>query len=248
MKKIFIIILIGLIAASCSTGSLKKQVSEQVSKEDLTTNASGSGREITVDFASGPSFYYPLIAVWIEQLDSSYVQTLYVSKSVATGIFRYGKQEKNAWVSAPKRAPQTLPYWSHKRGIVADDGLYVPDQKTRVPDAYSGASATLGFVLHTRSDSALPQKFRILLEVNQNWDWNEYWTNDKYPDDENYKYSCQPALVYEAIIDMNSGNDSYEMHPIGHSHYSGKDGKLYTDLSTITTALQIAGSIKISVK
>ena len=39
------------------------------------------------------------------------------------------------------------------------------------------------------------------MEINQNWDWNEYWTNDKYPDDENYKMSCQPALVYEAVID-----------------------------------------------
>ena len=56
------------------------------------------------------------------------------------------------------------------------------------------------FVLNTRADNELPAVFRVLLEINQNWDWNEYWTNDKFPDDENYKMSCQPALVYEVVI------------------------------------------------
>jgi hypothetical protein len=87
-----------------------------------------------------------------------------------------------------------------------------------------------------------------LFEINQSWDWNEYWTNSKFPDDEQYKTSSQPALIYEAIIDLNSGNKEYEMQAIGHSHYSGKDGNLYTDLSTITTALEIVNKIIIRIK
>ncbi len=84
-----------------------------------------------------------------------------------------------------------------------------------------------------------------MLEINQNWDWNEYWTNDLYPDDIYYKLSCQPALVYEAILDPAlSGNESV-MKVIGHSHYSGANGELYPDLSTITTALNIADSITV---
>jgi len=35
---------------------------------------------------------------------------------------------------------------------------------------------------------------------------------------------------------------------VGHSHYSGKTGELFPDLSTLTTALQIADSIIVKVR
>jgi hypothetical protein len=38
------------------------------------------------------------------------------------------------------------------------------------------------------------------------------------------------------------------MKVIGHSHYAGKDGNLYQDTSTLTTALQIAGKIVVKVE
>jgi hypothetical protein len=242
-----IIISIIFFAGACSAGSLKTKNQVQEEKTNIETNPAGKGQKIVIDLTKGKSFYYPLFAVWIEETDGKYIQTLYVAKSVATGIFEYGKQENGRWVRAPKRAPQTLPYWAHKRGIKASDGLFMPDEGTTVPDAYSGATPVTGFVMTTRADNTLPVKFRIMLEINQNWDWNEYWTNDKYPDDENYKWSCQPALVYEAVIDMKSLKDSYIMSPAGHSHYSGKNGEIFTDLSTLTTALQIADSIVVKV-
>jgi hypothetical protein len=239
---------LALFTMSCSRTPVLKQSQVQENKTKLVTNAQGRGTSFSIDFTRGNSFYFPMAAVWIENIDSSYIQTLYVSKSIATGVFKYGRSEKGRWISAPKRAPQALPYWSHKRGIAAEDGLFVPDKKTAVPDTYSGATPSVSFVLYTKSDSALPMQYRILLEINQNWDWNEYWTNDKYPDDEYYKYSCQPALVYEAVIDGGSAVGKYTMRPIGHSHYSGRDGKLYTDLKTLSTALHIADSIIVSVK
>jgi hypothetical protein len=171
-----------------------------------------------------------------------------VAKSVAAGVFKYGRQENNKWITAAKRAPQTLPYWAHKRGIKASDGLYMPDSQTPVPDAYTGATPVQGFVLTTRVNSPLPEKYKVMLEINQNWDWNEYWANDKYPDDENYKMSCQPALIYEAIVDSKNPEASYRMLPVGHSHYSGKTGELFTDLSTMTTALNIVDSVIVRVK
>ncbi len=247
MKKI-LIISIAVLAASCSTGSLKKGKQLQEEQSVLITNADGKGPEITVDLMKGESFYYPLFAIWLEDENGGYIQTLYVSQAVATGVFKYGRQEGNKWITTSKRAPQTLPYWAHKRGVKASDGLYVPDAQTRVPDAYTGATPVTGFVLKSHADNPLPEKFRVMLEINQNWDWNEYWTNNKYPDDENYKWSCQPALVYEADIDSNTPQDSYLMKPIGHSHYSGKTGELFTDLSTLTTALTIADSIIVRVK
>ena len=248
MKRNILLISIILIVTACSTGELKKNRLVEEPKATLSTNQSGKGQEITIDFTKGASFYYPLFAVWLEDEKGNYIQTMYVARSVATGVFKYGRQENNKWITAPKRAPQTLPYWAHKRGIKAQDGLYMPDDQTRVPDAYTGATPTEGFILSSKADNPLPEKFRVMLEINQNWDWNEYWTNDKYPDDENYKWSCQPALVYEADIDMTTPKDHYLMKPAGHSHYSGKTGELFTDLSTLTTAMHIADSVVVIIK
>jgi hypothetical protein len=124
----------------------------------------------------------------------------------------------------------------------------MPEPENPVQDAYTGATPVKSFVLNTRADNPLPSVYRILFEINQNWDWNEYWTNDKFPDDENYKMSCQPALVYDALIDSTKPVTTLVMKPIGHSHYSGKTGELFPDLSTLTTALYIADSIIVRVK
>jgi hypothetical protein len=35
------------------------------------------------------------------------------------------------------------------------------------------------------------------------------------------------------------------MGPVGHGHYSGMDGSLTTDLGSLSTALEIVGSIKV---
>jgi len=248
MMNRILLILIVILTGSCSAGTVKKKIPVAEEKTTLSTNTGGPGPEIVVDFSKGESFYYPLFAIWLEDNEGKYIQTLYVAKSVATGVFKYGKQEENRWITSDKRAPQTLPYWAHKRGIKAADGLYMPDSQTTVPDAYTGATPLTGFVLTSRADSQLPEKFKMMLEINQNWDWNDYWTNNKYPDDENYKWSCQPALVYEATVEMKSLKDSYRMVPVGHSHYSGKTGEIFPDLSTLTTALRIADSIIVRVK
>ena len=247
MNRVYIFFII-IMTAACSAGVLKNKGIKAEQKTIINSNIDGRGPEISLELYKGKSFYYPLMAVWIEDEAGHYIQTLFVPVSVATGVFRYGRKEKNKWISAPKRAPQILPYWSHKRGVIASDGLYMPETENPVPDAYSGATPIQSFVLNTRADKELPVVFRVLLEINQNWDWNDYWTNDKFPDDENYKMSCQPALVYEAVIDSRHSEKVYSMKPFGHSHYSGKTGELFTDLSTLTTALQIADSIIVRVK
>jgi len=247
MNKILIVVT-AIALSACSTGSLKKQSGAPEENTTIVTNPKGKGPEIVVDLKKGESFYYPLFAIWLEDADGKYIQTLYVAKAVGTGLFKYARQEGNKWISEEKRAPQTLPYWAHKRGIKATDGLFVPDAKTPVPDAYTGATPITSFVLTSRADGPLPSRFRVVLEINQNWDWNEYWTNDKHPDDENYKLSCQPALVYEALIDTKALEESYTMSPVGHSHYSGKTGEIYTDLSTLTTAMKIVETVTVKVR
>lgn len=247
MNRIFFLLII-LLSTACNAGKNRKQADTPEQKTVINKNLSGEGSEIKLELFQGKSFYYPLMAVWLEDENGKYIQTLFVARSVATGEFKFGRKEDGKWITAPKRAPQTLPYWAHKRGVVASDGLFMPEPGNIVADAYSGETPTQSFILNAKTDKGLPTKFKVLFEINQNWDWNDFWTNNKFPDDENYKMSCQPALIYEAFIDTRNSDRSYLMKPIGHSHYSGKTGEIFTDLSTLSTALNIADSIVINVR
>jgi hypothetical protein len=218
-------------------------------KETIKSNIEGKGIELTIDFTSGQAHNHPTFAVWVEDMNENYIQTLFVTKSIATGVFGHGEREQGKWNAKPGavRRPATLPYWLHKRGVKADDGTYLPSPEKPVPDAYTGATPMADFTLNTKTDQPLNGKFRILLEINQAWDFNEFWTNTKYPDDFNYLTSAQPSVIYAVTVDLNSDVKEYFLNPIGHGHYSGKDGMLYTDLSSFTTALKIADIIKVNV-
>ncbi len=85
------------------------------------------------------------------------------------------------------------------------------------------------------------------MEINQPWDFNEFWNSSKYEGNRHYKSSCQPSLVYAVTIDTDAPGE-YFLNPIGHGHYAGEDGKLYTDISTFTSALQIVQKISVIVK
>lgn len=244
----YLIIITAVLLASCTSKPSASRLAQRQTFTDVVTNTSGTGQAIELSFYGGPSLYYPLMAVWLEDENGNYIQTLFVPRAIATGVFKYGSNASGKWVEAAKRAPQTLPYWSHKRGVKASDGLYMPDPENPVADAYSGATPTTSWILKTRADNQLPSRFRVMFEVNQNWDWNEYWTNDRFPGDRNYLNNAQPAIVYEGVVDMNQLNERYLLKPVGHSHPTGATGELFTDLSTITTALQIADSVVVRVR
>jgi hypothetical protein len=120
----------------------------------------------------------------------------------------------------------------------------VPDPEHPVLDGYTGATPPGDFVIKAEGQQTLPRKFRLVMEINQPWDWNEYWTNALY-DDADYRTSCQPSLVYSVSIDLDKPEKEYFLNPIGHGHYSGKDGKLYTDLRSMTTALKIIDHVSV---
>lgn len=228
---------------------LKNSDEQQV--EVLQTNINGQGTELEIHFEKGKFHNHPTIAVWVEDMNENYVQTLYVTKSLATGTYRHGAKAPSEWKRevGEARRPATLPYYLHKRNIKAADNTYLPTPQKPIPDAYTGATPQNNFQLNTKTDKKInTQKFRILVEINQPWDWNEYWNATKYPDNLDYKTSCQPAVVYATTINIENKNTEYYLNPIGHSHYAGKDGNLYTDLRTITTALKIFEKISVRVK
>jgi hypothetical protein len=240
-----IIIAISFLIAGCAS---KQNLTTDI--ETITTTPEIINTKLEFDLTKGKYHNHPSFAIWIEDLDSNYIETLYVTQYFAKGVFGHGESEPGKWKNEPGevRRPAALPYWSHKRNIKASDGLYAPSPETAVPDALTGATPKSNFILKTGSKVTGEKGFRVLFEVNQPWDSNDFWTNDKFPDNFDYKTSLQPALVYAVNVNQNSGEKEYYLNPIGHSHYYGYDGKLYTDLTTITTALEIFNKVKLTIE
>ncbi len=245
---VMIIALSGM--SSCKSGGEGK--SSKVRKQDstflLSSNINGTGRSIEIEMIKGKSYNHPTFSIWIEDSSGKYIQTLFITQAIGQGIFNYGDKSGGKWKPGEVRRPAALPYWSNKRGIKNEYGTYEPTPKNRVPDAYSGATPAGSFKLNSRTDNVLKGRVKLMFEVNQPWDWNEYWTNALYPEDAEYKTSCQPAVVYSALIDLDQTGEKVVLQPVGHSHYSGKTGDLYPDLSTITTALHIAKEVAVTIK
>jgi hypothetical protein len=200
-----------------------------------------------IEFIKGPAHNHPSMAIWTEDLSGNYLEALFVTQYVATGSYRHGEMAPNRWSAKPgnARRPASLPYWAHKRGIKAPDGLYIPSAETSVPDALTAATPSGNFRLNTAVSDTSSGKFRILLEINQPWDSNHFWTNSRYPDDPDYASSLQPSLVYAAEIDPDDFDEPVFLNPIGQGDPSGSTGKLYTNLTTITTAKEIIHSVSI---
>ena len=218
--------------------------------ESLTANQTAKGTALQLHFEAGEAHNHPSFAVWVEDLQGNFIQTLFVTKSVGTGIYPYKPAGDLKWEKGPGRAyrPAALPYWFHKRDDREPGSAAVPTADNPVPDAYTGATPKQNFNLAVRTDEPLKGKVRVLLEVNQPWDVNDFWTNAKHPENTQYLTSCQPAVIYAVTIDLANPMDAWYLNPIGHSHPYGADGKLYTNLSTLTTALDIFSQIKFEVR
>jgi len=243
MKKKISIVL--LFVFTLTTISARKKP-DTFSKENYGLKYSGT--TITVQFEKGKEHNHPLFAIWLADEKGNYIQPLYVSESIGKGIFKRASRKTGHWTSGEIQRPAALPYWTHQRGILNEYGTYNPTPHQPEVDAYTGATPVGSFILETKTIEPLKGKYKIMLELNQSWDWNEYWYNNLYPDDKEFKTSSQPAVVYSVDIDTNHPQKEYVMKAIGHSHYSGEDGRLYDDLTTLTTALRIAKKITVRIK
>jgi len=202
--------------------------------------------KLTINIKKGESFNHPTFVIWMEDMEENIIKTIFVTKSFASGIFGYQMVDDSIWLrtSGESYQPAALPYWNHKKGLI-DNEYLVPTPDHPYIDALTGATPDDDFRLVTGTKPPGDQ-YRILLEVNQAWDWNRYWTNNKYPDNFAYKHSAQPSVVYSVTI--NKENSKFYLNPIGHGDPKGETGRLFTDLSTITNGMNIFESISIEVK
>lgn len=243
MKKLFIICC-GLYLIACTP--VKKQPDQFLS---ISTNPSGRGQSFELEMKKGKTFSHPLLAIWVENESGEYIQTIYVSQCIAKGMYGFGDKSDGQWKPGSLRRPAALPYWAKKRNVMESDGLFIPKPETAMPDAYTGPTPQKSFMLSTRLDSMLNKPFRVGFEINQAFDFNQTWTNNLFPLNDNYKTSGQPALVYlTELIDPNNLMPEYEFQLVGHSDAKGNTGELFTDLSSITSAKQIVEHICLKFK
>ncbi|MDD3860275.1 MAG: hypothetical protein PHW83_08755 [Bacteroidales bacterium] len=238
------LIIIAISISLFATISKEPCKKKKTKKETIEANINGKGYTFEIEFTTGKGHNNPSFAIWIETMDEKFVQEIFVTKAVSTGIYRYADPSSGKWEAGEKMYHATLPYFLHKRTADAK----IPNSENPVVDAYTGATPKGDFILTTKTNDRIDGKFRLVLEINQAWDFNDFWHNAKFPESPEYHNSCQPSIIYAVTIDPKNLMEEYIMNPIGHGHYAGTDGKLYTDLSTFTTALKIADRIKVIVK
>lgn len=243
MKKLIYLIIISLAISTLSSCRVKKgeiQLSIQQDSTKLREN-----EKMHIILKKGKAHNYPSFVIWTEDMEGNYLETLFITESYASGIFSYAMYGDSIWQKGPGPSfqPAALPYWSYKKGKINKQD-YVPTADNPYLDAYSGATPMGNLDFQTSVSYNKP--YRILLEVNQTWDWNKYWTNNKYPESNAYKRSAQPSLVYAVTI--NEEHQAFFLHPIGHGDPKGESGKLFTDLRSFTTALEIFSSITIEIE
>jgi hypothetical protein len=234
--------------------------------------ALASGPEFTIQLRKGPFFMWPQYAIWLETMDGEFIQPLYITSKLANNNFANKVTRKNPervftqnpltsgedeeeifeyqWDEASKNErirPESLPVFLHSLGLRSTTGVMVPETATPALDAYAGATMTENFLLTTKAMSDLPAQFKIRFEINQSFDFNEYYSSDRFPEDAIYSgngFSAQPSVVYEAVVDRkNNQQPIYLLELVGQGHHSGKDGKINSDTSNLTTAKQIVDKV-----
>ena len=110
---------------------------------------------------------------------------------------------------------------------------------------------TDNFIYSIKLNDKLSGQYRIRFEVNHSFDYNEYYSSDRFPDDPIYSgdgFTAQPSIIYQAIIDFDKPNQLLQMELVGHGHHSGQTGEIYADMSKLTTALELVERILVTYK
>lgn len=172
----------------------------------------------------------PQIAVWLEDASGRHAADLYVTE----------KAGKSAWGAA--RRPEALPVWSHARGRLYADGLYMPTKDDPLPDAVSGPTPKpkkgAGDILLTlQLPAGVGPGSRLLVEVNSSFDFNA-----AYPERKG-NVNGQPSVVY--AVDLDSAAAGYASAILlGSGHPSGADGAIVPGAPGLDSALRIVDTVR----
>jgi len=224
----------------------KTAVVEETHIQTILINREATGQKLTIEAKVGEQyrghssmFYFgkkisspPQFVFWLENIDGKYLETIFITAKTGFPILH----PKDTLRSNTVYRQEALPYWLHKRNKEKGQNESISNI-----DGISGATPHAHFNIKANTPSQR-NKFRILAEINRSFDFNDFYTEDRYPNDPIYigdGYPGQPSIIYAVNIDLSKDDTTYIMKPIGHGHYSGTDGNLYTDMTGIDSALKI---------
>ncbi|MBQ0051022.1 MAG: DUF2271 domain-containing protein [Treponema sp.] len=122
----------------------------------------------------------PQIAVWVEDSNGAFIDTLFVTK----------KASANKWIGSPKGGrPESLPDWYKAKGQNPDGKISADDL-----DATSSATPKKGIVINKNFSMEKGCSYVFKCQVNQSFDYNDFYTK------ENSGVDGQPAVLYEGWI------------------------------------------------
>jgi len=180
----------------------------------------------------------PQMAVWAEDAEGRFLETLFVTDKSALQSWRGTYPERRDDATFRKAA---LPHWLHKRAAA---GRPMPTKVAPLTDAVSGATPPAGLVLRTRLQ-APGGKAAILVEIN-----NAFDENASYPmkgNDVGADYNGQPSIVYRAVVDLGKPGISLSAFH-GRGSWTGSDGSLAPAAEGLTTALKIVREVQVTVE
>ncbi len=204
----------------------------------------------------------PQMAFWLEDADGNYVATIYVTHRTALQDWRSSPGEKKEKI----RRPSSLPVWIHQHqagGLMAEATCSschnFHDAKEKLVDpsselaAITGATPKTDFTKEWQIPPELkPGKYLIKAEINHSKDFNDSFKEDAAEHDKNYSGgkwgSGQPSVFWQGELQIGDKPSTVWLKKIGRGHPAGKDGKVYSDLNMLDSALDIVESIEVKVE
>lgn len=157
----------------------------------------------------------PQLAIWLEDENQNYIETLFVTKGAS----------KKAWKFSPKEGrPDSLPVW-YKSSKVNP-----AKQSDEVFDAVTSATPKNGIVVNSNLELQNKKTYTIKVEVNQSFDYNEKYTK------KNSGVDGQPSVIYKGSFEYNNSKNEMEL-------FLTQISKNNDDLENLTTAKLIIKSI-----
>jgi len=171
------------------------------------------------------------IAIWLTDDKNKFIDTIYVTRKTAKkGLGNRGGSLDDRWGGSRL---STLPVWAYSRGVDYGNGNFYPSKGHPLPDAITSATPKAGeFVWHWKPNIVLNHgRYFYYVEINKSFDKNDH---------NNYSwYRGQPSVVWRGSISVGDEENESEAEIIGHGHIAGENGKIYSDLSSLTTALTL---------
>lgn len=181
--------------------------------------------EIRVQIRLGPDAvgedWYQM-AVWLEDSQGHYKQSLYVTDDV--GRKGLGNGFWRVFGLTLREVPESLPVWAHRRGVLYGKSYYPPKEKP-LPDTITGAtikqpSISRTFDLNITAEQNMGEEsWRCLLELNVSRDGI-------------------PSMVFQANTTIDSGPERFRF--MGFGDQQGRNGELHTGDASPTAFLQEA--------